>query len=195
MAIALTLAAVNPARANVIEIDASGAPRFRIGGGAVEWIETLPPEDPLLGGASLPPAAFTKIGPPPSPAAYATSLMRAATLAGVSPALLEAVVWQESRWRPDAISPKGAHGLGQLMPATVRSLGVDPRDPDANLRGSARYLRAQLDRFDNNIELALAAYNASPGRVARAGAIPDIAETRAYVAQIIARLAQSARTP
>lgn len=192
IAIALLHAA---ARADVIEIDAEGTPRFRTGGGAVAWIISPSLQDPSPDGASLPPAAVTEIGPPPSPPAFTPSLIRAAAFAGVSPALLEAVIWQESRWRPGAVSPKGALGLGQLMPATARSLGVDPRDPDANLLGAARYLRAQLDRFDNNLELALAAYNAGPGRVAWAKAIPDIAETRAYVAGITARLAQFTRFP
>lgn len=183
------------ARADVIEIDAGGTPHLRTGGGAVAWMDPTPPIDPSLDGASLPAAALTEIGAPPSPPAFTPALIRAATLAGVSPALVEAVVWQESRWRPGAVSPKGALGLGQLMPGTARSLGVDPRDPEANLLGAARYLRAQLDSFDNNLELALAAYNAGPGRVARAKAIPNITETRAYVAEITARLARSTRLP
>ena len=111
----------------------------------------------------------------------------------ISPALLEAVVWQESRWNPAATSPKGAHGLAQLMPGTARQLGVDPRDPVANLEGGARYLRMQLDAFDGDVEKALAAYNAGPGRVKRAGGVPRIAETRSYVAAIMARLADPVR--
>lgn len=106
----------------------------------------------------------------------------------VSPALLEALVWQESRWRESATSPKGAHGLAQLMPGTARELGVDPRDPAANLEGGARYLRQQLDAFGGDVEKALAAYNAGPGRVRRAGGIPQIAETRAYVSAILGRM-------
>ena len=114
---------------------------------------------------------------------------------GVRPELALAVMGQESGGKPGAVSPKGALGLMQLMPATAKELGVDPRDPDANLIGAARYLRAQLDRFDNNVELALAAYNAGPARVERAKAIPDIAETRAYVAEITARLSRSTHIP
>ncbi|WP_235903551.1 lytic transglycosylase domain-containing protein [Pontixanthobacter luteolus] len=112
----------------------------------------------------------------------------------LSPALLEAVVWQESRWRTNAVSPAGARGLAQLMPSTARELGVNPDDPFANLEGGARYLREQLDRFDGDLEKALAAYNAGPGRVERAGGIPRIRETQEYVAAIIGRLSNHSRS-
>ena len=113
---------------------------------------------------------------------------QAAAAANLSPTLLSALVWQESRWNPSAISPKGAIGLAQLMPATARDLGVDPADPVANLKGGARYLRYLLDAFDGDVEKALAAYNAGPGRVRNAGGVPAIAETRAYVASIVRRI-------
>jgi soluble lytic murein transglycosylase-like protein len=122
------------------------------------------------------------------PAQYAGLLNHAAAAANVSPALLSALVWQESRWNAQALSPKGAIGLGQLMPATARELGVDPRDPAANLVGAARYLRQQLNTFDGNVEKALAAYNAGPGRVRRANGIPAIRETQAYVKSIVRRV-------
>lgn len=111
----------------------------------------------------------------------------------ISPALLEAVVWQESRWNELALSPVGARGLTQLMPGTAAQMGVNPGDPMANLEGGARYLRMQLDAFDGNIEKALAAYNAGPARVEKAGGIPNIRETRAYVASIMARLTDPVR--
>jgi soluble lytic murein transglycosylase-like protein len=111
----------------------------------------------------------------------------------VSPALLDAVVWQESRWNVDAVSPAGARGLAQLMPATARMMGVDPDDPHANLEGGARYLRMQLDRFGGDLEKALAAYNAGPARVVKAGGVPAIRETRDYVAAILARLSAPVR--
>jgi soluble lytic murein transglycosylase-like protein len=107
----------------------------------------------------------------------------------LSPALIEAVVWQESRWRHDAVSPVGARGLAQLMPGTARDLGVNPDDPFANLEGGARYLRQQLDTFGGDLEKALAAYNAGPGRVKQAGGVPQIRETQQYVSSIISRLA------
>ena len=112
----------------------------------------------------------------------------------LSPDLLEAVVWQESRWRPDAVSPAGARGLTQLMPGTARDMGVNPHDPLANLDGGARYLRMQLDLFGGDVERALAAYNAGPGRVRRAGGIPAIRETQIYVASIMARLSRKLGT-
>ena len=84
-------------------------------------------------------------------------------------------------------------GLAQLMPGTARDLGVDPNDPFANLEGGARYLREQLDRFDGDLEKALAAYNAGPGRVIRANGVPRIRETQLYVAAIMGRLANHSR--
>jgi soluble lytic murein transglycosylase-like protein len=79
-------------------------------------------------------------------------------------------------------------GLAQLMPATARDLGVNPADPAQNLTGGARYLRSLLDQFNGDVEKALAAYNAGPARVQRAGGVPAIAETRAYVASIVRRI-------
>ena len=111
----------------------------------------------------------------------------------ISPALFEAVVWQESRWNEAARSPVGARGLAQLMPGTAAQMGVNPGDPTANLEGGARYLRMQLDAFGGDIEKALAAYNAGPGRVQKAGGIPRIRETQAYVASIMARLTDPVR--
>ncbi len=122
------------------------------------------------------------------PAAYAAKIAELAARYDLSPALLEALVWQESRWRAGAVSPKGARGLAQLMPGTARELGVDPDNPFANLEGGARYLREQLDRFEGDLEKALAAYNAGPARVARANGIPQIRETQNYVAAIMGRL-------
>ena len=123
-----------------------------------------------------------------APPAYAAAVEQFSEIHQISPVLLEALVWQESRWRAGARSSAGAIGLAQLMPGTARELGVNPLDPNANLAGGARYLRQQLDRFDGDIERALAAYNAGPGRVIRARGIPRIAETQAYVRSIVDRL-------
>ncbi|PZQ46079.1 MAG: hypothetical protein DI556_21210 [Rhodovulum sulfidophilum] len=98
--------------------------------------------------------------------------------------LFVALIDQESRFDPDAVSPKGARGLGQLMPATAAALGVaDAFEPLANLRGAARYLTAQLAAF-GRVDLALAAYNAGPHRVTRYAGVPPFRETRDYVARI-----------
>ncbi|WP_299821305.1 lytic transglycosylase domain-containing protein [uncultured Jannaschia sp.] len=99
------------------------------------------------------------------------------------------LVRAESSFNPRALSPKGAQGLGQLMPDTARLLGVrDPWDPEQNLDGAARYFAAQLDRF-GDVHLALAAYNAGPHRVAQYGGVPPYRETRAYVARVTAAAA------
>jgi len=99
--------------------------------------------------------------------------------------VFEALIERESRFDPNVISPKGAQGLGQLMPGTAADLGVsDPFDPEANLLGSAKYFTDQLERF-GNLELALAAYNAGPERVVEHKDIPPFAETKAYIAWIL----------
>ncbi len=114
---------------------------------------------------------------------WAPAITKAAHDAGIEPQLLAALVQAESNFQPDARSHAGAIGLAQLMPGTAAGLGVDAHDPEDNLAGGARYLRAQLDRF-GAVELALAAYNAGPNRVAQAGGVPRIAETQAYVSRV-----------
>jgi soluble lytic murein transglycosylase-like protein len=137
--------------------------------------------------------SFTAVSSVAGPERWSLRVAELAAKYDISPALLEAVVWQESRWNPAAVSPVGARGLAQLMPGTARQMGVNARDPQANLEGGARYLRMQLDAFGGDVEKALAAYNAGPGRVIEAGGIPAIRETRAYVASIMARLAEPVR--
>lgn len=185
---------VESTRADVIEITADGSQVFRRGEGAVVWagndVATVQPDD----GPGYPAAALTPLEGIQSPLAFRPplafrdSVEKAAVATGISPTLLEALVWQESRWHPQAVSPAGAIGLGQLMPGTARQLGVNPRDPEANVLGAARYLRTLLDRFDGNLELALAAYNSGPERVAKLGRIPRIPETQAYVLAVTGRL-------
>jgi soluble lytic murein transglycosylase-like protein len=170
------------AHAQVYEIGAGGVVNVREGGGAVVWRDTSKPIEVL---ASAEDAALTITS---TTADARHMLERTATRHGLSVALLEALVWQESRWNNNAVSPKGAMGLTQLMPATARALGVNPRDPAANLEGGARYLRMMIDRFGGDVVKALAAYNAGPERVERAGGIPAIRETQGYVAAIMARL-------
>jgi soluble lytic murein transglycosylase-like protein len=103
---------------------------------------------------------------------------------GVDPDLFTRLVEAESSFRPNVTSPAGAIGLAQLMPGTAEELGVDPFDPVQNLRGGARYFRQQLDRFGDPA-IALAAYNAGPGRVQEYGGIPPFEETQNYVARIL----------
>jgi soluble lytic murein transglycosylase-like protein len=183
--------AASPAAAQVMDIAPDGTVSVRQGAGAATWEVVTPASDKTVdqnGDPIVPAYAYSATAPAPVPAQFATALTQAAAAANLSPTLLSAVVWQESRWNPQAVSPKGAMGLAQLMPATARNLGVNPADPIANLKGGARYLRMLLDQFDGNVEKALAAYNAGPGRVRSAGGVPAIAETRNYVSSIVRRI-------
>jgi len=111
---------------------------------------------------------------------------RAAARNGLDPALIGAVVRQESGFRADAVSPAGAQGLMQLMPSTAKELGVaDPFDPRENVEGGARLLRSLIDLYDGRLDLALAAYNAGPAAVDRYGGVPPYPETRSYVSSIL----------
>jgi soluble lytic murein transglycosylase-like protein len=113
----------------------------------------------------------------------------AATRFGIDRNLVDAVAWQESRYNPRALSTAGAMGVMQLMPGTARQLGVrNPQDVEQNVVGGTAYLRQQLERFGNNVPLALAAYNAGPGAVMKYGGIPPYRETQDYVRQIMQRL-------
>lgn len=120
-------------------------------------------------------------------AAYTDMIDVAARQVELQPALLRAVIAVESAFNPQAVSAKGAKGLMQLRPATALFYGVrHPFDPVENLRGGSRYLRDLLNRYGNNVELALAAYNAGEDAVDRHGrAIPPFAETRAYVPAVL----------
>jgi soluble lytic murein transglycosylase-like protein len=128
--------------------------------------------------------------PQPIPAAYASLIQNAATRVDVSPALLDALARQESNYNPAAVSRKGAIGIMQLMPATAKALNLNPNDPAQNIMGGAIVLRQALNAFGGQIDLALAAYNAGQGAVAKYGGIPPYAETRAYVRQNLDKLAR-----
>lgn len=126
---------------------------------------------------------------------WQASIDRAAVAEGIDPKLLTAVVWVESNFTPDAISHAGAIGLAQLMPGTAELLGVDPYDPEQNLAGGARFLSEMIDRF-GRVDLALAAYNAGPARVAREhDGGPGVPVSAGYVEAVFDRYRQLGGTP
>lgn len=153
-------------------------------------------DEPVTGLLAFQPSTPRKaLGRPPGGSGVAPRwqplLWQVAAEVGIEPALLQAVVQQESGFDPLAVSPAGAAGLMQLMPATATRFGVRDRfDPAQNLRGGARYLAWLLDHFDQDIDLALAAYNAGEGSVRRHGnRVPPYAETQAYVRAVRRRYA------
>ena len=187
-----------PAHADVLEIAASGESHW-VAGPASQLTQAVrveaqevPVEARFVPEGAVADPVTHKGG---IPATYMPVVEQLSARYDLSPALIEAVVWQESRWRANAVSPAGARGLAQLMPGTARDLGVNPDDPIANLEGGARYLREQLNRFDGDLEKALAAYNAGPGRVQRANGVPAIRETQNYVTSIMGRLSDHSRSP
>ena len=135
------------------------------------------------------PARLQSTGPRMAPPDVARLVDAVAPSSGLEPQLLLAVISAESGFRAKAVSPKGAQGLMQLMPATARRLGVgDPFDPEQNVRGGARYLTELLRMFNDDLRLALAAYNAGEGAVMRYGRdVPPYPETKQYVARVMER--------
>ena len=175
---ALSLAAALPASAQVIQIGPEGV--SSISGPAV-----VTPE------GAIPIRPERKMPASSRQAAAAPLLEGAGAAADISPRLLEAIAYVESRFNTKAVSPKGAVGMMQLMPGTAEELGVDPHNPQENARGGADYLRRMVTLFGNNVELAVAAYNAGPSAVLKYGGVPPYAETRAYVDAVMEYLAKS----
>ena len=116
-----------------------------------------------------------------------TIFQKAAKQYDVPVSLLKAIGKAESNFNPEAVSSAGAQGVMQLMPATAQSLGVtNPFDAEQNIMGGAKYIKQMLDRYDGDVKLALAAYNAGSGNVAKYGGIPPFAETQNYVKKVMA---------
>ncbi len=167
--------------AGISEVPASAIVEFE----ALEGV--LEPEQPQLSQAL---SAPVPVAPPPS---EPKDLIRAAALrAGLPPEFVASVAKIESAFRTDAISPKGAIGVMQLMPATAKSLGADPHDVGQNIDAGARLLRDLLLRYDGDVVKALSAYNAGPGAVAKYQGLPPYDETRRYVNKVIGAYQASA---
>jgi soluble lytic murein transglycosylase-like protein len=117
--------------------------------------------------------------------AFDDEIRAAAQVFAVDDALIRAIIHAESAYQPEALSPRGAQGLMQLMPATQEELQVvDVFDPGSNIEGGTLYLSRLLDQFDQSVDLATAAYNAGPGAVREHGGIPPYRETREYVRRV-----------
>lgn len=124
------------------------------------------------------------------------AIATAAERNGIEPELLRALAQVESGLRVDAVSPAGAMGITQIMPATAEQLGLlHPFDLQANLDAGATYLREQLDRFGGDVSLALAAYNAGPAAVERHGGLPPYPETRSFVTRVLDLVARTSAGP
>jgi len=144
------------------------------------------------------PVAFSApvsiLGPscPPVPQPELSQMIDdAAGREGVDPDLVREVARQESAFHPCAVSPKGAAGLMQLMPATQMQFGVsNPFDPGESLEAGTKLLKQLIDRYHGDLTLALSAYNAGAGRVDKAGGVPEIPETKNYVYNILSRFLQ-----
>lgn len=140
--------------------------------------------DPGEPDAATPKAA--DLSPVQNRETYDSAVAEKARLNNIDPQLVRAVIRAESNWNPNAVSPKGALGLMQLMPSTASLMGVaNPFDPFENIDGGVRYLKDLINRFNGNLVLALAAYNAGPKLVEKKGAIPSIPETVAYVKRVM----------
>jgi soluble lytic murein transglycosylase-like protein len=125
---------------------------------------------------------------------FGASIREAAERHRLDALLVASVVWAESRFAPRAVSPRGAVGLMQVMPATAALYGVgNLRDPRENVDVGSRYLASLLDLYGGDLTLALAAYNAGPAMVERYGGVPPFRETRRYVARVLARYAETRR--
>jgi hypothetical protein len=143
-------------------------------------------ESGLIISGSVPPAETAP--PVKKEEAYNTIIEKYAGDYGLDASLIHSIIATESAFNAKAVSPKGARGLMQLMPATAQRLGVNNSfDPEQNIRGGVKHFRSLMDNFNNDLELSLAAYNAGENLVQRLGRVPEIRETKDYVQSVTAR--------
>jgi|SRR5579883_3186598 len=162
----------------------SGGGSMTVAAGEVSGFEPedyVAPPKPVAVVNALPAAAPAK----PVPVDPKVLIDEAALKTAIPRKLLHSVVAAESAYQPNAVSPKGAIGLMQLMPATAAQYGADPKDPAQNVAAGTAYLRDLLLKYNGDVAAALAAYNAGPGAVDRYHGVPPYNETRSYVGKII----------
>jgi hypothetical protein len=146
----------------------------------------LDPDAPQASEADQEPAATDQDGNGLDGTPYGEIIAAASQAHGVNPMLVRALIEVESKFRPTARSRKGAMGLMQLMPSTVREYNIrNPFEPKANIEAGIKHLKTLIDRFGSSIELGLAAYNAGPGAVEKFNGVPPYRETRNYVSRIL----------
>jgi hypothetical protein len=159
-------------------------------------IVTAKPAAPTRAAGTTVLAAPAATAPVPAGDGLQEAVDRIAASQSVSPSLVHSVIKVESNYNPLAVSPKGAQGLMQLMPATARRFGVSNSfDPIDNVEGGTRYLKFLLDLYNGDSQLALAAYNAGEGAVEKYGSVPPYAETRNYLVQVNRQIQKIAPAP
>jgi soluble lytic murein transglycosylase-like protein len=178
-------AETNAVQSRIAEITGAPPPAAPAGEFSAALAQALHPEQPPVGEGAVD-------APAPVPPEQIDALVNQnAAIWQVDPALIKAVIANESGFNANATSPVGAQGLMQLMPETAASLGVrNPFDPAQNVAGGTRYLRSMLDRFGGDQRLAIAAYNAGPGAVEKYGDVPPYSETRNYVDNVLGSYAR-----
>ena len=184
--VAFALLTLAPAHADVLAIGDDGSVTVHSGPALYNTVDlkpqALPPETPRIA---------RRVARMASPGVRA-AITNSAAHYSLSPALVSALAWRESAFHADAVSPKGAKGIMQLMPETARAYCASPCSASQNVEAGTAYLQALMQRYDGDVVKALAAYDAGPRAVDRFGGLPPYRETQAYVDAILARMSSVA---